>query len=107
MKVKCPYKHRDTLLENAMQQDNKFHLAFCHISNQPRLKRYHDYYYQVVGQLAITHAAFCDFVTWTGRDISIERIYTDIDLWPNMVDKLTGFYRDCLGPEILCRLCMM
>ena len=101
IEIKCPS------IEDAIQQDNKFHLECSHTNKCTQLKRSHDYYYQGIGQLAITQAAFCDSVTWTNGDFYIERIYLDISLWSAMVDKLTTFYRGCLGPEILHRLSMM
>lgn len=102
VEIKCPYKHRDSTLEDATTQDKAFHLDAT-----KQLKRSHDYYYPVTGQLAITHAVFCDFVTWTTKDMYIERVYMDSCLWPTMVDKLPAFYRDCLGLEIIHRLFML
>ena len=49
--------------------------------NTPQLKRRHDYYYQVIGQLGITGARYCDFIVWTLVDV-------DTELWQEMIDKL-------------------
>jgi len=72
-----------------------------------QLKRMHDYYYQVTGQLALTVAQFCDFVVWTEVDMHIEYIHLDSELWENMLKELTHFYHTCLGIEILERLSNM
>ena len=60
VEVKCPYKHRLDLIQDACK-DSGFHLKL--VDDQAQLRRSHDYYFQVRGQLAITEAAFCDFVT--------------------------------------------
>ena len=65
------------------------------------LKRTHDYYYQVTGQLALTGALFCDFVVLTEIDLHIECISLDAVLWDDMKSKLAHFYYTCLGLEIL------
>jgi len=39
------------------------------------LKQTHDYYYQVVGQLALSGAKFCDFIVWTKVDFHREGFY--------------------------------
>ena len=62
VEVKCPYKHHDNSIEMACQDP-----AFCLSidGNETRLKRTHDYYYQVIGQLALSGAKFCNFIVWT------------------------------------------
>ena len=69
-----------------------------------QLKRNHNYYYQVQGELAIMGAPWCDFVVWTKAGIFIERITLDNHLWSNiMLPKLTQFYVEHVVPEILLR----
>ncbi len=70
-------------------------------NGKPMLKKNHDYYYQVIGQLAVTGAEFCDFVVWTLKDVHKERVYFNKNIWQDMLDKLT------LGPEIIHRLVQM
>ena len=74
VEVKCPYKHCEHTLEEACK-DKAFHLHWE--EGEPRLKKTHDYYFQVTGQLGITGAAFCDFVTWTCNDMHVERVHFD------------------------------
>ena len=72
VEVKCPYKHRNNTIAQACQDS-----AFCLVINsddQPVLKQNHDYYFQIIGQLGITGAEYCDFIVWTLVDIHIERI---------------------------------
>ena len=71
------------------------------------IKQTHDYYYQVIGQITLTGAQFCDFIVWTNLEIHIERIFPDNELWEDMAAKLAHFYYTTLGIEILDRLYSM
>ncbi|XP_044762047.1 uncharacterized protein LOC123319241 [Coccinella septempunctata] len=67
-----------------------------------RLKKNHNYFYQVQGQLNICKKKFCDFVLYTDEDFHIERIECDEALWRNiMLPKLEQFYMNCILPEII------
>ena len=44
---------------------------------KPKLKKDHIYCDQVHGQVALTGAKWCDFVVYTSRGLSIERIHFD------------------------------
>ena len=105
IEVKCPYKHREHTIADACK-DAGFCL-YTDESGKVQLKRTHNYYYQVTGQLALTGAQFCDFIVWTTVEIHIERIFLDDNLWKEMVTKLSHFYYTTLGVEILDRLCNM
>ena len=50
-------------------------LGFVLEDNTPQLKRRHDYYYQIIGQLGITDVRYCDFIVWTLVDLDVERVY--------------------------------
>lgn len=67
-----------------------------------RLKRKHPYYYQIQGQLNITKREFCDLVIYNGKEIAVEKIIRDDDLWKDvMLPKLQAFYLNCILPEII------
>ena len=51
------------------------------VNEKPRLKRGHQYYFQIQGQLGITGASWCDFVIYTNKGMSIERITSDPQFW--------------------------
>ena len=40
-----------------------------------RLKRDHAYYAQVQGQIGVTGAKWCDFITYTSKGIYIEKLH--------------------------------
>ena len=60
--------------------------------NFPTLKRNHKYYFQVQGQMGITGAKWCDFVTYTFKGMVIQRIYFDADFFASMLLKLEQFF---------------
>ena len=53
--------------------------------------------------MALTERNWCDFVVYTTKAISIERISFEPEFWnKDLLLKLTTFYDTCLGPEIVC-----
>ena len=59
-----------------------------------KLKPTHIYYSQIQGQMAITERSWCDFVIYTEKGISVERIPFDAEFW-NM------FYSLCFSSSFL------
>ena len=57
-----------------------------------RLKRNYMHWLQVQGQLLLTGAAFCDFVTFTRKDILVERILPDSTAMDEILQNLTNVY---------------
>ena len=88
--IKCPYKHRNVTPETACAGDSQFHLEKK--DDFPSLKTTHKYYYQVQGQMGITGAKWCDFVTYTFKGMVIERIYFDPEFFASMLLKLEQFF---------------
>uniref|UniRef100_A0A3B3BSM4 YqaJ viral recombinase domain-containing protein n=1 Tax=Oryzias melastigma TaxID=30732 RepID=A0A3B3BSM4_ORYME len=57
------------------------------------LKKTHKYYYQVQGQLAVSGLEWCDFITDTRTDLTVERIFRD-DMMNLVRPKLDQFYHE-------------
>ena len=103
--IKCPYSSRNvTSLDTAGSK--KF---FCDIDVNAsgtrilQLKKTHNYFCQVQGQIAITGREWCDFVVYTEIGLSVERICFDPSSWnDDLLPKLVAFYDNCLGPELVC-----
>ena len=55
VEVKCPHICRDNSIEDLAKQDHSFCLEFDFMEDKLRLKRNHNYYYQVQGQLHIAN----------------------------------------------------
>lgn len=79
--VKCP---------NVNSIAEATHIKFT--NGQAKLKRNHKYFWQVLGQLAITGLPWCDFITSTKSDLTVERIWKDESLINDLKKKLDIFY---------------
>jgi hypothetical protein len=65
------------------------------LSRSLTLKKTHRYYMQVQGQLAVTGLKWCDFVVDAGKDMHVERIHFDDEMWgSSILPKLVHFYMD-------------
>ena len=63
LEIKCPFSIRNA---------SPYTAAYLETTGSGRLKRSHDYHYQVQGQLGLLERGFCDFVTWTLRGMHVE-----------------------------------
>lgn len=76
------------------------------VDGSVRLKRNHNYYYQIQGQLNVTGRQFCYFVVYINDNVElfVEKIEKDNDLWESyMLPKLVRFYRECVAREIITK----
>ena len=62
------------------------------VSGKPRLKREHQYYFQIQGQLRNMGASWCDFVIYTNKGMSMERITFDPQFWNVLNEGLKNSY---------------
>ena len=99
LEVKCPYSHREKTPVEACATS-----GFCYVvdsTGQLRLRDNHKYYAQVQGQMAIGERPWCDFVVFTMKGLSVERISFNLDYWTNtLLPKLVSFYDNCVAPEL-------
>jgi hypothetical protein len=74
---------------------------FCTLENGKFcLKKDHEYYAQVQGQLGVCGATYCDFVVYTDKGLGIQRILFDESFWCEMVGKLKTFFMDSFVPVV-------
>lgn len=99
VEIKCPYKARNLLPEDAIEQKLIQFATF--VDGNFRLKRSDKYYYQVQGQLFVTGRKFCYFIVWTPHGFLYEKIERDEECWRKMLPKLERFYFEYLLPVIL------
>ena len=111
LEIKCPASAESTSFEDLCSQP---HFFLKNIDGKFQLKRNHDYYYQIQGQLHVTCRTWCDFVAWmplgvppcpstspSYTPITIERIYVDEDFWKTKIyPKLVDFYMRHMLPEM-------
>ncbi len=101
--IKNPFSAKDKSLTEACASS-----TFClqidkkTPSHNVRLKRRHDYYYQLQCQMYCTDRQLCDFVLRTNKDIHIERIYRDNTWLGQQLTKLRSFYYNLLLSELAC-----
>ena len=52
--------------------------------------------------MGITGRLWCDFIVYTTKGLSVERIDSDRHFWEDdLLSKLTLFYNNCVAPEIV------
>ena len=89
VEVKCPEGKKSWDPEVA-STDPKFCLQS--VDGHLRLKRDHEYFAQVQGQLVSSGAKWCDFVLYTSKGLMIERISYDPTYWIDMSKSLNKFF---------------
>lgn len=97
VEIKCPFKHRNVLPEEAAAND----LKFC-LNPNLELKNDHNYHYQIQGQLLITKREYCDLIVWTTKGFTISRITIskDCESEEQLLQKLKEFFFHCLVPKL-------
>ena len=100
VEFKCPYTASQQNMSPA-EACKSLKTYFCKNTERgPELKRNHDYFYQVQGTMAITRRRWCDFVVWTAKGMSVERLHYDPEFWKDVKVKLVDFYRRAVLPEL-------
>ena len=65
VEIKCPYNSRQLTVNEAVKT-GKIKFLEC-ISGELHLKKSHNCYFQIQGQLRITGKMYCYFVVWTPK----------------------------------------
>lgn len=94
LEIKCPFWCRDLKLKDAIERSavdrRDFHL---HEENDTiSLKKGHNYWWQVQGQLLVSGAKWCDLMTYTKCDHSIIRVFPDRDSMEAILSKMCHVY---------------
>lgn len=100
VEVKCPYTCRSSSFSSVCSSlKSKFFLRAT--SQGLRLRRNHAYYFQIITQLFVTEASYCDFVVWSPTECHIERIFPDPLFASEYVEKLQYFYFRHMLPSLV------
>lgn len=96
VEIKCPYSLRDHKASALLNTD------FCCIIRDgvPELKRDHQYYHQLLGQMGVSQLRWGDFVVYGGDFLLIERIRFNENEWKSAREVLDNFYMDTLLPYL-------
>ncbi|XP_062585783.1 uncharacterized protein LOC134247430 [Saccostrea cucullata] len=99
LEIKCPFSVRNLLISEAVQLPN-----FClqASGDSYQLKKNHDYFFQIQGQLMVTGTSFCIFVVYTKKDLFIEKIPRDPSFMKEMFDKLANFFLEHALSKVDC-----
>ena len=101
VEIKCPFSCRNMTPIQACSV-KKFFCTLDLSGEKLLLKRSHNYYCQIQGQMAISGRSWCDFVIYTSKGLGVERINFDSHFWENdLLPKLISFYDNCILPEIV------
>ena len=99
IEIKCPYKWRKSTPSEACKIDSKFCCAL-ESDGAVKLRANHNYKFQIMGQMAVAGVKWGDFVVWTKKEIHVERVEFDVELWKFMLEKLQAFYVYGMAAEI-------
>ena len=91
VEVKCPHSYKSISPRVAAESDSSFYLGISD-TNEFVLRKDSSYYYQVQGQMAITGSKWCDFIVYTFKGFSIQRLAFDEEMWNDMLISLEKFY---------------
>ena len=107
LEIKCPFSVHGESVRTMPPLDIAKRYPSFHLDRDGHLKKEHNYYYQVQGEMAVKGCKWAHFTTWThatNNNIVVEEIKFDAELWHSTIlPKLQQFYVDTLAPEILLR----
>lgn len=92
LEIKCPFSAGDMKLDEAAVSIPNFCLK--QDGDSLSLKKSHEYYYQVQGQLMVTGVSFCVFVVYTRKDLYVEKLPVDTEFMRKMFLQLSQFNED-------------
>ncbi|XP_078700043.1 uncharacterized protein LOC144926880 [Branchiostoma floridae x Branchiostoma belcheri] len=91
LEIKCPDKHTFEECDYLKKNNN---------DGTYKLKTIHAYYYQMMGQMALTGIKWCDFLVKCKDNYHLERVRYDEEEWVRMKTALDVFYFDYFLPLI-------
>lgn len=94
LEIKCPLKYANMSITDAIKSKD-----FC-LGKNFELKKYHAYYAQVQGQIAVCELKTSYFVIWTTEDCHTQKVEFSEEYWAQIRPKLDLFYRQHILTEI-------
>jgi len=102
IEVKCPYKHRNQTVEEALSgKDSEKYVVFLR-DGQWSLNTQHAYYHQIQGQLFLTKRQSAVLFIWTTQNFQCFNILKDLE-WAKNIDVLIRFYFEFFVPYVRSR----
>lgn len=103
VEIKSPFSAAGMDVDDALCQ-GKIKYLEANENKEVNVKKTHEYYFQIQGQLHVTEREYCIFAVWTSRDrpLKVVKVIRDDEFWRNnMISKLQKFYMHCLLPELI------
>ena len=100
VEVKCPMKCKENSLEDVAKTDSTFCLEYDNEKDKLALKKTHNYYHQIQGQLHVAGRSKCFFLVWSPTEHHLETVDYDPQFWEEIEETLDQFFMNCLLPEI-------
>jgi len=97
VEIKCPFNGKNSKISPGIN------FPFLEFTDDGiiKLKRNHNYYYQIIGQLALSKKAKCYFIVFTFIDFFVEEIHFDEDFFKvSMLTTLKSFYESSYCPFV-------
>lgn len=102
IEVKCPYRLKDGMLMNEFVK-----LKNCFLYEDSKgnfnLKKKHDYYFQIQLQMFVSETKYCDFIVWSKRYLSVERIFINEQFLDENLAKAVLYHSKIVVPELLSK----
>ena len=98
VEIKCPFCVKDVKLDQ--QSVNKFYLKKGS-DGKLKLDDKHLYYYQVQTQLGVCKLESAYFVVWTEKDLHMEQIMFDCEMWQEICEKSRHIFYTAILPELV------
>jgi hypothetical protein len=98
LEIKCPYKHRNNTISEAVQTDT----TFC-LDRTLHLKKSHRYYSQIQLQIFVHGVDNGDFFVFTNKDSHCVNVHKDESFINEMIAKSESFFLNSVLPELVSR----
>lgn len=98
VEIKCPFSAKDMTVAAACTRIKDFYLV-AEEDGSLNLKKTHDYWHQIQGQLHLSGTCCCDLVIWTPLDLKIVRILKD-NSWAQNISTMLDFYFSKFLPSL-------
>ncbi|XP_033763165.1 uncharacterized protein LOC117344514 [Pecten maximus] len=99
LEVKCSYSFRDSTPQTVCD-DPHYHL-YSDDANIIHLKTDSPWYIQIQGQMGVCKINWCDFVFYTKKGFSVERIYFDPAVYEQIIEKSERFWNKYVARALL------
>ena len=99
VEIKCPFCKKGDSLDDA-SSDKRFYLIKGS-DDMLKLDTKHMYYYQVQTQLGVCQIESGYFVVWTEKDLHIEQIMFDNNMWKEICVKSRHIFATAILPELV------